>query len=559
MTTGVTPFRGESMMELLMRHFNDTPTPPILINPELPQAVSDVILKSIAKEPEERFSSASAMTIALAEAFNVPIPPELQRISSISIATHGQKVRNPISLPGIVIADPTVSFETYPVQPSVLSLPLTPPPVNVTSAVNGNVAFSARGSQTVPPQQVPVAPLPVPQSIRKRPGKKFYRLASIVLLLVLGVGVVSYVLWSTHKTPTASVPVFPTHIGQVLFANSPNTIGALDEAQLTLQGIHDAPTGKSYYAWLATHDDSIELVHWPLTVHNGTLTSTTYVNAQHQNLLTASPYLFLITLQSDTPSVPSVPSFDSNDDLYYAVIPQTPATADNYSVVDHLNHLLTSDPSLEKLGMPNGLRYWLVANTKALLQEVNSANDARQNKDSLALRQHLVNILYYLRGTSCAPSDLRGVPQGTPITPDFAIAPNVKASLLNCERSTNLSSLLVHSELHVRGIIQAPGSTPTQVSLAPHLIDNLDQVTAWLDSLYQNDILHLITLSDDQLLQASAQSFFDDMRTSAQKAYNGSTPSAKLGVVQFSNDVQHLPTFDIQLCPRNSANNICTS
>ncbi len=558
MTTGVTPFRGETMMELLMRHFHDTPTPPILINPEMPQEVSDVILKSIAKEPEERFSSASAMTSALAEAFSVPIPPELQKAASISIATHGRMVRNPISLPGIVAPDTAFSYETTPVQPSVLSLPLTPPPINTTTGVAyNNIAsdLSTYNGHVVPPQQVPSAPLPVAKPVRKRPGRRFYSFASLVLLLVLSVGVASYIAWSTHKTSTASTPISTTRVGQVLFASSPNITGAFDEAQLTLRGIPNAPNGKSYYAWLVTHDDNAEPVHWSLTVHNGTLSSQTYVNPQHSNLLTASPYLFLITLESGNPAVPSL---DANNYLYYATIPQLRSPSDNYSVVDHLNHLLTGDPTLEKLGMHNGLRYWLAANTKALLQEVNSADVARQNKDSQALRQHLVNILYYLEGTSCAPSALRSVPQGTPTLPDTATAPNVKASLLSCERGIDLSSLLVHSALHVDGIRKAPGAPPIQVALAPQLIENLNQVTVWLNQLYQQDILHLLSLSNAQLLQASEQPSFDDMKTLAQEAY-GQNSSTKFGVVPFSNGVEHLATFDIEPCPHTSNSNVCTS
>ena len=545
MTTGVTPFRGETLMELLMRHFNDTPTPPVLINPELPQAVSDVILKSIAKEPAARFSSASAMTLALAEAFNVPPPPELLRGTSLSGITNGQGGYNPISLSGIG-STPVLSYETSPVESPLSALPLTPPPMNVPVMNNASVQTDST------PVQTPVVSLP--ERVKKRPGGRLYIGLSLALLFVLGLGVGGYLLWGTQKTSVSSPPS-STRAGQVLFLTSQNATGVFDEAQITLPGLKDAPTGKNYFAWLATHDDSVEAAHWQLTVQNGKLTSPSYVNPQHQDLLTRSPYLFLITLQSgDT----AVASFDPNDHLYYAVIPQTPATSDNFSVVDHLDHLLTGDPSLGKLGLANGLRYWLLMNTQALMQEVNAANDARQNKQAPVLRQHLVNILYYLRGTSCASQDLRNVPQGTPTTPDAATAQRVKVSLLECSQNTIISSLLAHTELHVRGIIQAPGVTPTQVALAPQLQTNLAQVRTWLDQMYRQDVLHLLALSDSDLLQSSTQSYFDDMKTLSNDVYNGQTPSSKLGMVQMSNDLQHLATFDILACPKG-AHTVCTS
>src|SRR5260221_6507386 len=77
MTTGVTPFRGDSLMAILIQHVQELPTPPALINPHISPALSQAILKSISKDPDARFPSASAMTIAVAEPFNMAVPPEL--------------------------------------------------------------------------------------------------------------------------------------------------------------------------------------------------------------------------------------------------------------------------------------------------------------------------------------------------------------------------------------------------------------------------------------------------------------------------------------------------
>jgi eukaryotic-like serine/threonine-protein kinase len=75
--TGVQPFRAESAAGIMMQHVNSMPTPPALINPNIPPALTMVILRAMAKEPAARFSSASALTVALAEAFNLPIPTDL--------------------------------------------------------------------------------------------------------------------------------------------------------------------------------------------------------------------------------------------------------------------------------------------------------------------------------------------------------------------------------------------------------------------------------------------------------------------------------------------------
>ncbi|GAC1349591.1 MAG: hypothetical protein NVS4B7_09320 [Ktedonobacteraceae bacterium] len=58
--TGVPPFRGDNLTGIMMQHLTDVPTEPHIVNPNLPPALSKVLLKSLAKNPQDRFSSASA-------------------------------------------------------------------------------------------------------------------------------------------------------------------------------------------------------------------------------------------------------------------------------------------------------------------------------------------------------------------------------------------------------------------------------------------------------------------------------------------------------------------
>src|SRR5216684_1343822 len=77
MVTGVPPFRGNTPVEVLSQHLNVTPTPPVLLNPNTPPPLPMVIVTALAKDPNARFSSAAAMTAAIAEALNVPVPESL--------------------------------------------------------------------------------------------------------------------------------------------------------------------------------------------------------------------------------------------------------------------------------------------------------------------------------------------------------------------------------------------------------------------------------------------------------------------------------------------------
>lgn len=56
MITGTTPFEGE-IVAVMYKHGSELPAPPHTRNPDLPPAVSNVLLRALAKQPEERYPS----------------------------------------------------------------------------------------------------------------------------------------------------------------------------------------------------------------------------------------------------------------------------------------------------------------------------------------------------------------------------------------------------------------------------------------------------------------------------------------------------------------------
>jgi hypothetical protein len=75
MLTGVIPFAGEGLMELLYAHVHREPTPPSARNPSLGPRVDAVIMRGLAKDPGARWESCTAMVAALAAALtNRPEP-----------------------------------------------------------------------------------------------------------------------------------------------------------------------------------------------------------------------------------------------------------------------------------------------------------------------------------------------------------------------------------------------------------------------------------------------------------------------------------------------------
>jgi beta-lactam-binding protein with PASTA domain/predicted Ser/Thr protein kinase len=66
MLTGHLPFTGESPVEIAMKHLSDTPRPPSSIRPEIPPDLDMVVLRALAKNPDDRFQTAEEMDAELA-------------------------------------------------------------------------------------------------------------------------------------------------------------------------------------------------------------------------------------------------------------------------------------------------------------------------------------------------------------------------------------------------------------------------------------------------------------------------------------------------------------
>lgn len=89
---GVRPFRGTTV-GLAVQHMNTPPTPLREHLPTLPEAVERVILKALAKAPEDRFESIQEFADALREA----VPPP----SSTAVLNPPVEVRNTAPLPSL--------------------------------------------------------------------------------------------------------------------------------------------------------------------------------------------------------------------------------------------------------------------------------------------------------------------------------------------------------------------------------------------------------------------------------------------------------------------------
>ena len=122
MLTGQLPFRGNDM-QMMYQHMQTAPVPPSSLNTRLPRAIDTVILRALAKNPQDRYPSIRAFADAFQQAAvasnNAPTPPPPPPphanagawAPTYPMPNQNQNVNpnpNPWSLPGQAPAPPQV-------------------------------------------------------------------------------------------------------------------------------------------------------------------------------------------------------------------------------------------------------------------------------------------------------------------------------------------------------------------------------------------------------------------------------------------------------------------
>ena len=66
MLTGKVPFTGDAAVEIAMKHLSVVPDPPSKLRPEVSHDLDAVVMRALAKDPDDRYSSAEEMDADLA-------------------------------------------------------------------------------------------------------------------------------------------------------------------------------------------------------------------------------------------------------------------------------------------------------------------------------------------------------------------------------------------------------------------------------------------------------------------------------------------------------------
>ena len=118
--TGTVPFTGDTPVEIAMKHLSETPRPPSEAREGIPRELDLVVMRALAKDPEERYSSADEMDRDLARvAAGAKVSPETEEAAT--------SVMNAASAPTVITRAPTAA--------TAATRPYTPPPAGPAAVV----------------------------------------------------------------------------------------------------------------------------------------------------------------------------------------------------------------------------------------------------------------------------------------------------------------------------------------------------------------------------------------------------------------------------------------
>ncbi len=289
--TGSNPFQGSpdtNVATVLYRITNADTDPPASRDPSIPVHLSDTVSKALAKEPDERFSSAAEMRHAWSGAgqvadvgfpeTSVPVAPEVIRgegasrddmletiVDPLQDGSHAETVfdlperdaAEEAVLPGFVDVERTVEGDET-ACPDVVS--------GEREAIE--VEVSRQGEPSEPPPEIPAEErdtLPFPKPAKRRSRRVFAGLAVAALLVVAGIVAVAILIDNEPEVASepddsiqgASTPSSWPTTGEIRDAQDPLDVMTVDLAEgTTARFSMTAPEGASF--GLVLYDPSVK-------------------------------------------------------------------------------------------------------------------------------------------------------------------------------------------------------------------------------------------------------------------------------------------------------------
>jgi serine/threonine protein kinase len=229
LATGEQPFPGETMTTVSYKIVHTEPVPPAKLNPAIPVAMEAVILKCLAKSPDDRYQTGEEVAVALAQLHTGVQDPSLQSTAPL---IHGTGKASEETFDLNFGHKPKSSMATAPLAPQQTAAPTRKKNVLLSTAVILLVAVAATEGlyllhhhSTTQHLSVATAPAPVPNQPTSVP-------------------VAAPTITPAVKSPKAPAPPAPpAQSAAVVF--DPKTLDPKQNAHLKLELVH-FPAGLAF-------------------------------------------------------------------------------------------------------------------------------------------------------------------------------------------------------------------------------------------------------------------------------------------------------------------------
>ncbi len=179
MLTGRVPFSSDSEYDLMRMQIENAPEPPRVFSAQIPQAVEQAIMRSLAKRPDARFQGAAEFRNALSGAAGAPSPSAGVPLPSSPPPTRlGDAAAAPTPISGFtpketrLANDASAGLQSYQMNPTRLAGEAAAP-----------IGYPGPGAPAFQPA------MPVPSPAGGSNVKIFVGIAAVVLVAVVGVSV----------------------------------------------------------------------------------------------------------------------------------------------------------------------------------------------------------------------------------------------------------------------------------------------------------------------------------------------------------------------------------
>ncbi len=325
MLAGKVPFDASTPVAVLMQHVTATPPPISAVNPQAPDELAQIALKAMAKDPEQRFPTVTAMSQAIAAM--VMGSPVLS--ASAAVSTVGNSATSPETITSDMetILPPKVAGngQQQLSQPTDDSETIIAPK-GASPAAPKQPTPAAKAVSSLPPTRLNITTPPAPAVAETPPVKapptqkgrnvlgRLALLGLIVFLVLVVSGVLAFVLLNQGKPQ----PVV-TSVGTLSFTDStPQDFShPANVVTGTFSGLAQPTGDATYFAWLCDSANTTCALLGPVLVDHAGKASLT--KTQATNWLGAEDAQTTLTIKiSQENTEPSSPPAAPSSHIVYS-------------------------------------------------------------------------------------------------------------------------------------------------------------------------------------------------------------------------------------------------